>query len=140
MSIRIDKCHSFGMAKVKTVSKQILPKLYLNNTLIPPVKVNESFTYLGKHFDFEISNEIHKTTLLDNLKKLMQSIDVLPLHPRNKIKLYLHYVLPKLSWDLTVSDITETWVKQVLDPVVNSLVRQWLEIPISGTLDILKLT
>ena len=27
MSIRIDKCHSFGMAKVKSASKQVLPKL-----------------------------------------------------------------------------------------------------------------
>ena len=33
-----------------------------------------------------------------------------------------------------------TWVKQSLDPVVNTFVRQWLEIPISGTLDILQLT
>ena len=97
MPIRIDKCHSFGMAKVNSASKQVLPKLYLNNILIPPVKVNESFTYLGKHFDFEMTSEIHKNTLLDSLKKMMQSIDVLPLHPRNKIKLYLRYVLPKLS-------------------------------------------
>ena len=87
-----------------------------------------------------MSSEIHKTTLLKNLKEMIQSIEVLRLHPRNKIKLYLRYVLPKLSWDLTVSDITVTWVKQVLDPVVNSFLRQWIEIPISGTLDILALT
>ena len=125
---------------MKTASKQVLPKMYLNNILIPPVKANESFKYLGKNFYFEMSSELHKSTLLNNIKEMMQSIDILPLHPRNKIKLHLHYVIPKLSWDLTVGDITVTWVKQVLDPVVNSLVRQWLEIPISGTLDILKLT
>ena len=140
MSIRIDKCHSFGMAKIKTASKQVLPKLYLNNILIPPVKINESFTYLGKHFNFEMSSELHKTSLVDDLNEMMTTIDVLPLHPRNKIKLYLRYVLPKLSWNLTVGDITTTWVKQVLDPIVNSFVRQWLEIPICGTLDILALT
>ena len=99
MPIRIDKCHSFARAKVNSASKQILPKLY------------ESFTYLGKHFDFEMTSEIHKTTLLENLKEMMQSIDVLPLHPQNKIKLYLRYVLPKLSWDLTGRDITVIWVK-----------------------------
>ena len=124
MSIRIDKCYSFGMAKVKSASKQVIPKLYLNNILIPPVKVNDSFTHLGKHFDFEMSSELHKTTLQENLMKMIQSIEVLPLHPRNKIKLYLRYVPPKLSWDLNVSDISVTWVKQSVDPVVNTFVRQ----------------
>ena len=140
MSIRIDKCHTFGMEKVRTAPKQVMPKLYLNNTLIPQIKLQESFTYLGKHFDFEMTSNKHKTSLLDNLKRMLQTIDALPLHPRNKIKLYQQYILPKLSWDLTISDISVTWVKQALDPLLSSRIRQWLEIPINGTLDILSLT
>ena len=139
LSIRIDKCHAFGMAKIKTASKQVRPKLYLNNVLIPPVKESEHFVYLGKCFDFEMSSEMHKVSLTDNLKKLMNTVDQLPLHPRNKITIYSRYILPKLSWELTISDITVTWVKQVLDPILHSYLRQWLEIPISGTLDILSL-
>ena len=69
----------------------------------------------------------------------MQAVDQLPLHPKNKISVYSKYILPKLSWDLTISDITVTWVKQVLDPILKSYIRLWLEIPISGTLDILSL-
>ena len=137
---RIDKCHAFGMRKVKTASKQILPKLFLQNTLIPPVKINESFLYLGKHFDFEMSSEKHKTSLTDKFKEMMNTIDQLPLHPKNKMNIYSRYILPKLSWDLTISDITVTWVKQVLDPILKSYIRQWLEIPISGTLDVLSLS
>ena len=37
MTIRIDKCHSFAMKEVLTASKQVMPKLYLNNELISPV-------------------------------------------------------------------------------------------------------
>lgn len=139
MSIRIDKCHSFGMAKVKSSSKQINPKLYLNNILISPVKSNESFKYLGKYFDFEMSSDEHKKSLLENLNDMMKQINNSPLHPRNKVKLYHRYVLPKISWDLTVGDISVTWVKQSLDPILNGYVRQWLEMPISGTLNILSL-
>ena len=128
------------MEKVRTAPKQVMPKLYLNNTLIPQIKLQESFTYLGKHFDFEMTSNQHKTSLLDNLKRMLQTIDALPLHPRNKIKLYQQYILPKLSWDLTISDISITWVKQALDPLLASRIRQWLEIPINGTLDILSLT
>ena len=139
MSIRIDKCHAFGMAKIKTASKQVSPKLYLSNTLIPPVKQNESFIYLGKHFDFGMSSEQHKTSLTERLTDMMNTVDQLPLHPKHKIGIYQRYILPKLSWDLTISDINVTWVKQVLDSILKAYIRQWLEIPISGTLDILAL-
>ena len=45
-----------------------------------------------------------------------------------------------MSWYLTVPEFNITWVKQNLDNVVNSYIRSWLEIPVSGTLDIATLT
>ena len=87
-----------------------------------------------------MSSEQHKVSMLSKLKELLHTVDQLPLHPKNKIKIYSRYILPKLSWDLTISDVTVTWVKQVLDPVLKGYIRQWLEIPISGTLDILSLS
>ena len=45
-----------------------------------------------------------------------------------------------MSWYLTVPEFNITWVKQNLDDVVNSYIRSWLEIPVSGTLDIVTLT
>ena len=50
--------------------------------------------------------------------------------------IYQRYVVSKLSWNLTIADIGITWVKQSLDGIVNQYVRNWLEIPIAGTLDI----
>ena len=70
----------------------------------------------------------------------MKEIDVLPLHPNNKMLIYQRYVLSKLSWNLTIADIDITWVKQSLDSIVNQYVRSWLEIPIAGTLDIIQLS
>ena len=52
MVIRVDKCHSFGMKKVGSSSRQYKPKLYINNELIPAIDINQSsFKYLGRHFD-----------------------------------------------------------------------------------------
>ena len=53
MIIRVDKCHSFGLKKSGTSSKQFQSKLFLNNELIPAVKQDEYFTYLGRHFDYK---------------------------------------------------------------------------------------
>ena len=47
MIIRVDKCKTFGMAKIGSQYKQYLPKFFLNNESVPQVKLEESFAYLG---------------------------------------------------------------------------------------------
>ena len=44
MITRVEKCHSFGIKKSGTSSKQFQPKLFVNNEIIPPVKQDEYFT------------------------------------------------------------------------------------------------
>ena len=82
----------------------------------------------------------YKASLTTNLKEYMEKIDCLDFHPKNKILIYQKYVLSKISWDLTVSKISITWIKENLDNIVNKYVRSWLEIPISGTLKITTLS
>ena len=43
MIIRVDKCHTFGMAKKETLSVQTHLKLFVNNEHISALKSNESF-------------------------------------------------------------------------------------------------
>ena len=43
MIIRVNKCHSFGIKKSGTSSKQFILKLFVKNELIPPVKQDEYF-------------------------------------------------------------------------------------------------
>ena len=140
MSIRVDKCSTFGMRKIGSCMKQVKPSLFINNERIRPVEIDESFTYLGKHFNFRMTSDKHKTKLLEQTASLLTTITDLPLHPRFKILLYRKYALAKISWDLTVSDVTITWVKQALDTQVCSCLRYWLDIPVSGTLNIATLT
>ena len=52
MLIRVDKCSTFGIKKETTRSVQYLPKLFLNNLLVPRVPIGESFRYLGRYFDY----------------------------------------------------------------------------------------
>ena len=72
MIIRVDKCHSFGMKKVGSSSRQYKPKLYINNELIPVIEINESFKYLGRHFDYSMSNQEHKDNLCDTVEELLK--------------------------------------------------------------------
>ena len=65
---------------------------------------------------------------------MMKLIDSLRILTKNRLLLYQCYVLSKLSWHLTVADLSKTWVIENLDNVVVRFVRQWLDLPISATL------
>ena len=134
MIIRVDKCSTFGIRKQLTKSIQYLPKLFINNCLVPRVELGKSFRYLGRYFDFNMSDEDHKSEVYDTLTNILNEIDDLPLHPKNKILLYSRYVLSKISWHFTVSDIGKTWVIDKLDSIASTYIRKWLELPISATL------
>ena len=88
MIIRVDKCSTFGIKKVCTKSVQYLPNLVINNQLIPKINIGESFKYLGRDYDFQMSNDNHKTEITTLINQLMTNIDSKLLHP--KIKLLLH--------------------------------------------------
>ncbi|CAB4019722.1 Hypothetical predicted protein, partial [Paramuricea clavata] len=62
-----------------------------------------------------MSDEEHKSELLDVFNDIMNKINELPLHPKNKILLYSRYLLSKISWDFTVSDISKTCICETLD-------------------------
>jgi len=134
MIIRVDKCSTFGMKKNSSKSVQFLPKLFINNDMVPCVKLSDSFCYLGRHFDFEMSNTKHKSELVTTFEKLVSEIDQKPLHPKNKLLLYNQYVLSKVSWHFYVVDIPKTWVQENLDSLVLGYIRKWLDVPVCGTL------
>ena len=86
-----------------------------------------------------MDNQNHMSEVLDLLNDLMQKIDSLSCHPKNKLLIYHRFVLSKLSWHLTIADLSKTWVVQNLDNVVSKYVRHWLELSISATLSTLVL-
>ena len=69
--------------------------------------------------------------LFDTTHSLMSKIKDLPSHPKNKLLLYHRLLLSKLSWNLTIADISKTWIIDNLDSIVSKYIRQWLELPIS---------
>ena len=140
MEIRPDKCHIFGMKKINTKCVQFSPKVYINNVLVKGIKADESFLYLGRYFDFHMSDREHKNELTTKLKEYLEKIDGLDVHPRNKILIYQKYVLGKISWHLTVTKISPTWIKEHLDNMVSNYIRSWLELPVNGTLKIATLS
>ena len=134
MIIRVDKCSTFGNKKSATSSIQYLPKLFINQAVIPSVEIGKSFKYLGRYFNFSMNNIDHKTEVLTLISDLMSNIDKILCHPKNKLQLYHRFILSKKTWHFTIADLGKTWVIDNIDNVASRYIRQWLELPISATL------
>ena len=140
MIICVDKCKTFGVVKIGSMAKQIYPKLFVNGEIITPLKENESFKHLGRYYNFDMSNKNHKKILIEEVEDILSIISKLPLHPEHKLDLYNRYLLSKISWHLTIADLTETWVKEVLENKCHNAFQRWLGIPANGTVDIIMLS
>ena len=55
--IRVDKCTTFGITKNGSSACHFRPYMIINNEMIQPVEIGESFIYLGKSFSFDMSTE-----------------------------------------------------------------------------------
>ena len=104
----VDKCSKLGIKKSSTSSTQYLPKLIINYEVVPTIDIGKSFRYLGRHFNYNMDNQIHMSEVLNLLLALMNIVDSLSCHPKNKLLIYHQFVLPKLSWHLTVADLCKT--------------------------------
>ena len=134
MTIRVEKSTTFGIKKFYTHSLQFQPSLFINHAPVPAVEQGESFRYLGRYFDFAVSNQVHKYKLSSLFTELLKKIDFLPLHSKNKLLLYSRFALSKVSWHFTAADLSKTCVTENLDNLVSKYIRQWLDLPISATL------
>ena len=130
--ICIDKCRCFVIKKNGKQSTQNRHYLNVNNEMIPTVKLNDSFVYLGKEFYYNMPCENVKFDIAKRLSDYLEKIDILSLHPKHKINILTKFVYSKLRWDLTIHHFPETWVVQNLGNKANRCICKWLGIPISG--------
>ena len=89
--------------------------------MIPAVKLNDSFLYLGKEFSFDMSKENVKNDLVKRLSGYLEKIDILSLHPKNKINIVTKFVYSKLRLNLTIYYLPNTWIAENLDNKVKVL-------------------
>ena len=132
MSLRIDKCISFGMRKQEGLYQQYLPNLTIDNTKIPALDLGASFTYLGKIFNFKMDNAEVKTQLVSRLSKFLEIISNLNIKVQLKLKILKIYVPSQLNFDLRTYNFSYTWIEQNLDAIVINAVNDWIELP-NGT-------
>ena len=119
------------MKKSKTESIQYQPYVTINRERVRPIKNDNSFTYLGKDFSFNMNCDHVKENLMKTIRDYTNRKDTLPIHLLCKTEICQKYVYSKIKWDLSIYDLSESWVKENIDSYLNQLYRKWLQLPIS---------
>mgnify|MGYP001794852232 FL=1 len=137
---RVDKCHAFGIKKYATSAIQYQPYLLICNRQIPAIKQNESFEYLGKAFNYEMSFETSKKELMEKIENIISTTDRLPIHPISKLKIINQYMHSKMKWPLSIYKFSETWLRSNCDSLITRYIRKWFNIHPGGNLDHMRLS
>ena len=101
MTIRLDKCVTFGLKKSDNTFAQYQPALFISNEKIPLVPSGESFVYLGKIFNSDMKNDEAKTKVVDKLKNLLRITSSLNISTQMKLQILRRYIHTKLSFRAT---------------------------------------
>ena len=123
----ITKCNfSFTEVNLSDLEKELTN--LVNNKPIPPTDIDDNFTYLGKDFNFNMSNDHIKSDLINYVSDVLIKCHSLPLTPLNKLSVIQRYVYSKLRWKFSIYDLAETWVVRNIDNQISKFVRLWLRL------------
>ena len=132
MTIRLDKCITFGMRKYDNVFSQYEPALFVNGEQIPVVPAGGSFTYLGKIFSFDLKNTEAKLKTSEKLTTLLRITSQLKVKSQWKLDILRRYIHTQLAFELRLYDFGVTWIEQHLDSICYQNIRCWLSLPVSS--------
>ena len=104
----------------------------INSQPVPAVSINDSFTYLGKIFDFEMKNGEAKSAMIKKLSRLLVITSSLKIKAQLKLKILKVYIHSQITHELKLYSFGETWIIQRLDSMCAEHIREWLRMPVSS--------
>ena len=113
LPLRIDKCITFGLAKLSGSYSQFKPNIYIDSKLIPSIKIGDSFKNLGKLFDAAMDNQNIKSSLKQRVSEIAKRIGSLKINVHLKLKIL--FCLPsQICFQLHHYDLSVTWIETTL--------------------------
>ena len=66
-----------------------------------------------------------RDAITEKLATLLARVDAAPVTRKQKLKLYRLGVCPRLSWDLTITEFTVSWLEKTLDSMATRYLMKW---------------
>ena len=86
---------------------------------------NSTFRFLGAPVSIHSTSTQARESLLEKLGSLLEKVDATLVMRQQKLKLFKFGVCPRLSWDLSVSVFSLTWLQTKLQPLTTRYLKRW---------------
>ena len=122
MRANVPKCVSVAI-KAST-GKAYNPTLKLNNEPIPYLG-ETTFRFLGAPVAIHSTSDQSREHLVSKLTSMLQKIDATSITRQQKLKLFKVSLCPRLTWDLSISDLPISWLQSQLQPIATRFLKRW---------------
>ena len=121
MKANMPKC--VCLAIQASTAKPYDPKLTLDGQQIPFIG-DTTFHFLGAPVNISGTNT-PREDLCEKLTTLLQKVDATLLSRQQKLLLYKMAIIPRLTWDLSISDLPISWLQNTLQPIATRFLKRW---------------
>ena len=129
MKAKPPKCQAIALrSRCSADSRVYDPGLTIGSVHIPHPQ-QQPIKFLGMPFTATLSAEHHRNALVSKTESLMQKIDGAPLSGKQKVKIYRYAMPVKMSWDLKLYQLPQSFIQRSLDPVCTRFLKKWLRLP-----------
>ena len=122
MKAKVSKCASVAFRA--SSGQGYDPALKLQGEVIPFIG-NSTFRFLGAPITIHDATADHRSTLLLKLEGMLRKVDETLLTRQQKLHLYSHGICPRLVWDMTITNLTITWVTRNLEAMATRFLKRW---------------
>ena len=123
MKAKVPKCFSLGITS--SMGRPFDPSLNLHNQEIPFIG-RQSIKFLGYRIQVPMDTPEVRVNLHSKLSNLLQRIDATPVTGKQKLLLYRAGMCPCLMWDLSISQLSLTWVSITLEAEATRFLKRWV--------------
>ena len=134
LKAKVKKCRSMYIQA--STGKRMSLNLSIGGECVSPVE-DDSFKFLGMPVRVYNNNNAARTSLLENLQRMLGLIDDAPLTRQQKLRLFKQGVCPRLTWSLLVEDLPITWLERELQPLATKALKKWAGLARSSNTSIL---
>ena len=122
MRANVPKC--VCLAIKASTGKPYNPKLTLSGEPIPYLG-DTTFRFLGAPVAIHSTSAETKDHLIAKLSSMLQKVDATPITRQQKLKLFKVAILPRLTWDLSISHLAISWLQNTLQPIATRYLKKW---------------
>ena len=122
MRANVPKC--VGVAIKASTGRAYNPNLTLSGQPIPYLG-DTTFRFLGAPVAIHSTSAETREHLITKLSTMLQKVDDTAITRQQKLKIFKVSICPRLTWDLSISDLPVSWLQNNLQPIATRYLKKW---------------